>query len=123
MNALSRARLFVIVVALLLSVALVTPLLAQDTMSDTLRVATTHVETHPSQGDVRQIEGATSMLMATEAGVSLHMVTNELENNHVYTMWVVIVNNPDACEASPCTPPEILGNSDGLQSVWLGGTD
>ncbi len=89
---------------------------AQDAMSETVQVTTVHVETHLSQGDVRDIEGATATLMASEAGVFVHMQTAELEEGHVYTMWVVIVNNPEACETSPCAPSDILGNSDAVQS-------
>ena len=117
MRVLSKVRLISILLgALLLSVTLTVPLLAQDAMTEPVRVTTVHVETHPSQGDVREIEGATATLMATEAGVSLHMVTDELEANHVYSLWVVIMNNPAACATSPCTPSDVLGNVDGVQS-------
>ena len=113
MYLLSKGRLFLILlVALLLAV----PALAQEMMTETVVVTMTHVETHPSQGDVRILDTASATLMASEAGVALHMVTDELEENHVYTMWIVIINNPAGCATDMCAPPDVLGNSDGVQS-------
>lgn len=89
---------------------------AQDSWSETVQVTTTHVETHPSQGDVRIIEGASATLLSTEDGISVRMKTDELEEGHVYTFWVVIMNNPEACASSPCTPNDVLGNSEGVMS-------
>lgn len=88
---------------------------AQSTTSETMQVTTTHVETHPSQGDVRDIEGASAMLMSTEEGIFVSLQTDELEDGHVYTMWVVVVNNPEACESSPCTGADVIGNTDEVQ--------
>lgn len=76
----------------------------------------THVETHPSQGDVEIIDGGSAMLMRNDEGIFATLSTDGLEDGHVYTLWVVMINNPEACAASPCTPPEILGMSDDLQS-------
>jgi len=121
MNSLSKVRLILIMLVMLLfSVALAVPSVAQDGMSEGAPVTRTHVESHPSQGDVRQIEGASALLVRSEAGVSLHMITDELEANHVYTMWVVIMNDPTACETDPCSPPDVLGNSEavGSEITW-----
>ncbi len=107
-----RLLLFVVVVFLFS----VMPMLAQDMMTETVQVTTTHVETHPSQGDIRVIEGAVATIMTNEAGASMSLSTDELINGHVYTAWWVIVNNPAACENSPCTPGDILGLSDAVQS-------
>ena len=105
-------RMFVFVAIL---VVMVMGVVGQDMMSE-MMVAATHVETHPSQGDVEIIEGSSATLMRSEEGIFATMSTDRLEDGHVYTLWVVIVNNPEVCEASSCTPPEILGNSDELQS-------
>ena len=93
---------------------------AQDSMSDSLHSMTVPVETFPPSPDARVIEDASATLVSSESGIFTHVSTNELEEGHVYTMWVVIINNPAACAASPCMPAEILGNSDALQSdgVW-----
>ncbi|MFW6096997.1 MAG: hypothetical protein ACOC9Z_02925, partial [Chloroflexota bacterium] len=34
----------------------------------------------------------------------------------VYTVWFVVVNDPDACETSPCTADDLILNSDGVDS-------
>jgi hypothetical protein len=81
-----------------------------------IRTGITHVETHPSQGDVRKIAGGEARLVADETGIFVNMTTDELEDNHVYTLWVITINNPEVCQANPCTPPEILGQSDALHS-------
>jgi len=96
---------------------------AQDMMSETVQVTTVDVETHPSQGDVRVIDGTSATLVSSESGIWVSMQTDELETNHIYTLWVVVVNNPEACETSPCTASDILGNSDGVQSeiTWGSG--
>jgi hypothetical protein len=43
------------------------------------------------------IEGASSSLRRTPKGVSWTLKTSELEAGHVYTLWVAVFNNPDAC--------------------------
>lgn len=91
---------------------------AQESMSEaaSLQVSTVHVETHPSQGDIRIIEGASATVMTSEEGIFALLKTQELEENHVYTMWVVIINNPEACDNSPCTAADVIGKSDEVQS-------
>ena len=89
---------------------------AQDAVSETVQVTSAPVETHPSQGDVEIIEGGSATLMSNESGIFASMTTDGLEDGHVYTLWLVIINNPEACEATPCTAPEILGKSDDLQT-------
>ena len=73
-----------------------------------------HVETHPSQGPQRTIEGASARLVASELGASFEVRTRELTPGHVYTIWLVAINNPDACAASPCESADVLGNTDAV---------
>jgi hypothetical protein len=96
---------------------------AQESMSKTFQVTTLPVETHPSQGDVRIIDGTSATLMSSEDGIWVHMATDELEDNHVYTLWFAVINNPEACDTNPCTPGFILANSDETQLnvTWAGG--
>lgn len=105
-----------LVVTLILLVLFAAGVWGQDMMSESMQVTNAPVETHASQGDVAVIEGGSAMLVSNENGIFAHMVTDNLEDGHVYTLWMVMINNPEACEASPCTAPEILGNSDALQS-------
>ena len=55
-------------------------------------------------------DDATAKLVRTENGLSYSVQTNGLQPGHAYTVWVVVVNNPGACSANPCAPPEILTN-------------
>ena len=107
-----KQRLVIVISVLAVLIISVT---AQDTVSE-MNVTSTVVETHPSQGEAMTIEDSSAMLVSDENGIFGHIVTGDLEDGHVYTLWVVIINNPEACEASPCTAPEILGQSDALQS-------
>jgi hypothetical protein len=100
----------------LISIGVFAQTTTSETASETMQVTTTHVESHPSQGDIRTIDGASATLVSSEDGLFVSLQTAELEEGHVYTMWVVVINNPEACEGSPCMPPDVIGNSDGTQS-------
>jgi hypothetical protein len=73
---------------------------------------TTTVMTHPSQGPVTEIEGASAMLWATDAGIFALMQTRQLEIGHPHTLWIVMINRPELCEATPCTPNDVLMRTD-----------
>lgn len=77
---------------------------------------TTQVMTHPSQGEVRTVEGAQSTLVKTEKGAMLSITTGDLTPGHVYTLWVIVINKPEVCASSPCTGKDFLGNSAGVAS-------
>ena len=109
-----KGRFFLfLLVMLLFSIA---PILAQEVMTETVHVTTAPVNTHISQGDVRQVEGAQATIMTNEAGASLSLKTDELQDGHVYTVWWVVINNPAACENIPCEVSDVIGNSDGTLS-------
>lgn len=55
-------------------------------------------------------DGAVARLVRTENGISYSVTTEMLQPGHAYTVWVVVVNNPGACGASPCSPADILTN-------------
>ena len=93
---------------------------AQESMETTAHVSSAQVTTHFSQGDMVDIEGATATLIRTEEGIAVRFKTQNLEVNHPYTLWVAIVNNPEACTNSPCGP-DVLGNPDVVQSEMLQG--
>jgi hypothetical protein len=52
--------------------------------------------------------GATATLVRTSSGLSYSINTEALEAGHAYTVWVVVINDPAACTASPCSPQDIL---------------
>lgn len=85
-------------------------------MSDGSGLQQKHVETHPSQGDVREIEGAIATLATSEVGVFASIDTRELEPGHAYTLWFVAVNAPENCENAPCKASDVLKLSEATQS-------
>jgi hypothetical protein len=121
-------RIIIIVLGLLLTLMLTTSLSAQTDMP-VVQHTTAVVRTHPSQGDVREIEGGQAELFVTEEGITVNFRTAELEEGHVYSAWIVILNNPENCETSPCTATDILANTDSTNAevTWgdgiLVGTD
>lgn len=74
------------------------------------------VETHPSQGDIREIEGSEATLLTTPTGVVATIDTNELTPGNAYTLWFVAINNPEACKNKPCKGSDVLGMSAEVQS-------
>lgn len=65
------------------------------------------LEDHISAGPV---DGASATLVATDSGVTLKVQTRDLVPGNAYTLWLVLVNNPDDCDPKPCTGPDILTN-------------
>ena len=65
-------------------------------------------------------EGAEAKLVRTENGISYSMQTTGLRAGHAYTVWVVVINNPSACTASPCSPQDILLSSATNSTVLYG---
>jgi hypothetical protein len=74
------------------------------------------VETHPSQGDIREIDGSEAILLTTAKGVIASLETSGLVPGNAYTLWFVAINNPSACKNSPCKGSDVLGLSDAVQS-------
>ena len=62
------------------------------------------------------MEGASATLVSSEHGFFATMETTGLEDGHMYTMWVVVINNPEACDSTPCPGSNVIGNSDVVQS-------
>ena len=80
----------------------------------------THVETHPSLGTQRIVEGAEATLTSTSAGSAVVVHTKGLTPGHIYSLWMVVVNKPSACATSPCTGKDVLGNTSVVQAdvMW-----
>lgn len=89
---------------------------ANDAADSQVHHAAGTVVTHPSTGAMGPIEGATAEIYTTKAGATAHMQTVGLNPGHVYTAWWVIANNPAACDNSPCSPQDLLGKQDEVQT-------
>lgn len=77
--------------------------LAMTSVDAAAEIATQAVRTHPSQGDVAVVEGATARLAAAESGMFVGLETSGLTPGHVHTLWLVVINEPTACETGDCT--------------------
>lgn len=51
-----------------------------------------------------------STLTRTDAGISATFQTEGLLANQAVTMWFIVVNNPAACNATPCSIEDLLFN-------------
>lgn len=72
------------------------------------KVPSAPVQTHPSQGEVQTVAGARAELVTTEDGAFASFSTKGLEPGHAHTMWFVTINDPAACETSPCKSPDVM---------------
>jgi hypothetical protein len=80
------------------------------------RILETHVETHPSQGQKRIIDGGKASIRIGGNRVTASLTTRDLTPGHVHTLWLVAVNNPMACSSEPCKSSDVLGNSEAVGS-------
>ncbi len=56
------------------------------------------------------VTGASASLVATSSGASVTVQTSGLQAGHAYTLWYVIINNPEACGSRPCKAADIFRN-------------
>jgi hypothetical protein len=83
----------------------------------------TVVRTHPSQGDVKTVAGSKARLVRTAAGIFASLDTEGLTPGHAYTLLLAVINDPAACEASPCKPADVVGRSAETKSDIVGVAD
>ncbi len=65
---------------------------------------------HAQSGNSGAVSKARARLVTTSWGATFSVRAAELSRKHAYTVWLVIVNNPSACDPAPCTAPDILNN-------------
>lgn len=76
------------------------------------------VKWHAQSGE-GEVPGAKARLVRTDGNVNVSFEASDLNPGHVYTLWWVIVNDPEKCAAhpEPCTAADdVLGNTDGIQA-------
>ena len=77
------------------------------------------IKTHRMTGAVNVVEGAKAILVSTEDGIAGSFTTKNLQPGHVYTMWVAIMNKPEACEmkgVDHCTGKDVIERSEMVNS-------
>ncbi len=85
--------------------------------------STSGVNWHPQQGSLGHegpVDDALATLTRDANGISYRLVTNSLTPNSAYTLWVVVVNNPAACDSSPCSAPDVINNASTDSQVLFG---
>jgi hypothetical protein len=68
------------------------------------------------QSGAGPVEGAWGRLVRNDSGATFTFHARDLMPGHVYTIWFVVVNNPAACASSPCTPADVILNSEAVES-------
>jgi hypothetical protein len=61
-------------------------------------------------GRTGPVEGASASLVRNATGISFQITTHSLTPGNAYTLWLVVVDNPGACDPKPCTAPDIIGD-------------
>jgi hypothetical protein len=101
----------------LLAIALVALVIGSLTLATPGSASGTHVTQtvalnwHAQSGNSGAVgEGAQAPLVRDRDGVRYRIDTRGLVPGNAYTVWFVVVNDPAACDASPCAPPQIIGD-------------
>lgn len=72
-------------------------------------------------GNTGPVEGASATLERGNNGISYEFNAKSLTPGNAYTLWLVVINNPEACAASPCTGADIFQNEATGSQVLYGG--
>ena len=68
-----------------------------------------------------EVDGAYAHLRATDSGASVTFRTHDLQPDHAYTLWFVVVNEPEACDDEPCTAGDIFADGNPAAAQVLHG--
>lgn len=104
----SRRTILVIAMLVALVGLSAPPVLASAAHQDTI------VSWHPqqaSQGHAGQVPGAWASIVRNANGISYRINTRELTPGNAYTLWLVVINDPSSCAATPCSAGDILLNA------------
>jgi hypothetical protein len=93
---------------MLIIVLLATPVFALSASAESAQYTGAYVETHPSQGPVTRVGGGRASVIANDAGIDVSIQTSQLVARSAHTLWIVVINKPELCLTSPCTPTDIL---------------
>lgn len=62
-------------------------------------------------GNTGQVAGASASLVRNDRGISYQLHAASLEPGNAYTLWLVVIDHPEACSATPCAAGEIIGSA------------
>lgn len=86
---------------------------------------TSEVVWHPQQaalGRAGLVDGASATLVRNDTGISYRVSTERLEPGNAYTLWLVVINNPDACHTTPCEAEDLFNPATRSQISYAAGT-
>jgi hypothetical protein len=76
---------------------------------------------HLQSGKTGEVgDKATALLARDPNGISYQIRTTDLVPGHAYTVWLVVVNDPEKCDPSPCAAPQIINDPDVDAQVTFG---
>ena len=76
-------------------------------------------------GNTGTVAGATAKLVRRDNGLAFQVHTRGLIPGNAYTLWLVVINNPDACATQVpfCSPVDVLQTPPtDSQVLWAAGT-
>lgn len=106
-------------ILVLLAVAIIGAVLAPASSAGTTHQTTT-VNWHMQQGEQGhsgQVDGASAKLVRNANGISFEISTRSLQPGNAYTLWLVVINNPEPCGDAPCSGPAIIQNAETRSQV------
>jgi hypothetical protein len=115
-----RIRLATTLAMSILVGGLVAPIAMADTSQQTT-IVSWHAQQAPL-GKTGQVDGAWAKLVRNDNGISYQIHSRGLTPGNSYSLWLVVVNNPDACASSPCSAVDVLLNPATEAQVRLGAT-
>lgn len=67
---------------------------------------------HAQTGGTDVVDGASASLVRTDSGISFRLQARDLTPGNAYTLWLVVIDEPDQCAAAPapCAAPDLIGN-------------
>lgn len=102
-------RTRIIATAAIIAMAAAVPVTSVDAGAERFEAS---VNWHPQQAPANTgvVDGASASIVRNSTGISYGLQARELTPGHAYTLWLVVVDQPDQCATSPCTAPDILTN-------------
>lgn len=72
-------------------------------------------------GKTGAVADASATLVRNANGISFRISTTGLTPGNAYTLWLVVINNPEVCTATPCTAPNIFNPAAESQVAFAAG--
>lgn len=67
------------------------------------------------------VADASATVVRNANGLSFRLTTNSLTPGNAYTLWLVVITNPEACTSTPCTAADIFNPATLSQVAFAAG--